>query len=93
MSNVSSRYIKLDHLCERLFSLTKILLSDRRKRLEPYHLELTVFLRMNKELWNEVTIEEIIQNQSAAVDQPVISTVAEADNDSDEEEEYGNDNE
>ena len=56
-------------------------------------MELTVFLRMNKELWNEVTIEEIIQNQSAAVDQPVVQTVAEADNDSDEEEEDGSDNE
>jgi hypothetical protein len=40
-----SRYVKLNHLtptsnkCERLLSLIKILLSDRRKSME-YHLEL-----------------------------------------------------
>ena len=59
--------MKLNHLtptsnkCERLFSLTKILLSDRRKSMEPYHLELTVFLRVNKDLWNEYTIDEMLK--------------------------------
>jgi hypothetical protein len=42
-----SRYVKLNHLtptsnkCQRLFSLTKMLLSDH-KKMEPYHLELSV---------------------------------------------------
>jgi hypothetical protein len=62
-----SRYVSLKHMtptsnkCERLFSQTKILLSDRRKSMGPYHLELMVFLRVNKELWNEFTINEMLK--------------------------------
>jgi hypothetical protein len=39
----------------------EILLSYRRKSMQPYHLELTVFLRLNKELWNELTINEMLK--------------------------------
>lgn len=72
-----SRYVKLNHFtptsnkCERLFSLTKILLSDRRKSMEPYHLELSVFLRANKDLWNEFTIDEMLKARP-----PVASAVS-----------------
>jgi hypothetical protein len=64
-----SRYVKkLNHLtptsnkCERLFSLTKILLlSDRRKRVSS-----PVFLHANKDLWNEFTIDDIKDESKAA---------------------------
>ena len=87
-----SRYVKLNHLtpppnkCERLFSLTKILLSDRRKSMEPYPLKLSVFLRANKYLWNEFTIDEMLEARP-----PVASAVSPeappVDNDDEVEEE------
>jgi hypothetical protein len=76
----TSRYMKLDHLtptsnkCERLFSLTKILLSDRRKKMDPYHLELSVFLRANKDLWNEYTIDEMLKARPPVA--PAVSSTA-----------------
>ena len=62
-----SSYVPLLHLSptsnivERLFSVAKNVLSDNRKSMTPYHLELLLlFLRCNKSLWDEVTIQEIL---------------------------------
>ena len=35
-------------------------MRDQRKLMEPQHLELLLFLRCNKFLWYEVTIDDII---------------------------------
>ena len=48
------------NIVERLFSVAKNVLSDNRKRMPPYHLELLLFLRCNKSLWDEVTTQEIL---------------------------------
>jgi hypothetical protein len=37
-------------------------MSDRRKHMSPSHLELILFLRCNKDLWNEFTFDEMIKN-------------------------------
>ena len=35
-------------------------MTDRRKSMTPYHQELLLFLRMNKDLWSAVDIQTII---------------------------------
>ena len=36
------------------------MLSDLRNRMTPRHLEDVLYLRVNRDLWNEVTIQEIM---------------------------------
>ena len=43
---------------ERLFSRAKIVMTGQRKRMTPRHLELLMFLRMNRHLWNEETVQQ-----------------------------------
>ena len=60
-----SKYKSTKHLtstvcnCERLFSRTKIIMRPHRASMQPWHLELLVFLRANKSLWDVNTIEEL----------------------------------
>ncbi len=35
-----------------------IVMTDLRKSMTPRHLELLMFLRMNRRLWNEKTVEQ-----------------------------------
>ena len=62
-----SKYVPLKHLtstvcvCERLFSRTKIIMRPQRASMQPWHLELLVFLRVNKSLWGIDTIEELMR--------------------------------
>ena len=62
---LKSKYVPLNHLtstvcvCERLFSRTKIVMRLHRASMQPWHLELLVFLRVNKSLWDIDTIEEL----------------------------------
>ena len=59
-----TRYRCMNHIhpttnkVERLFSRAKLVLTDMRKRMTPRHVELLLFLRMNRSLWNEVTVEQ-----------------------------------
>jgi hypothetical protein len=61
----ASKYMDLkfvipdSNLCERLFSRAKIILSERRKAIVPYHLEALLFLKYNKKLWDENTIAKV----------------------------------
>ena len=63
-----SKYKTLKHclttsnIVERLFSRAKLILSERRKSMSPYHLELLLFLRSNQDLWNEFTIQDCYDN-------------------------------
>jgi hypothetical protein len=42
-----------------MFSRAKIVLSDLRNRMTPRHLEDVLYLRVNRQLWNYVTIQAI----------------------------------
>jgi hypothetical protein len=61
-----SQYRSLKHLSvtsnivERLFSRAKIIFAPHRRHMSPYHLELLLLLRMNKDLWTPQTVQEII---------------------------------
>ena len=80
-----SKYRKLDYILptsnivERLFSRAKIIMADRRKSMTPYHLELLLFLRMNKDLWSAGDIQDIIdvgaQDEAPAPNEGVIEEV------------------
>ena len=56
------------NIVERLFSRSKIVLSDLRNRMLPRHLEDVLYMRVNRHLWNEVTIQIIM-------DRPACGTV------------------
>ena len=61
---VQSNYRCTNHInptsntVERLFSRAKLIMSERRRSTSPYHLELLLFLRSNKDLWDAATIQE-----------------------------------
>jgi len=44
--------ISQSNLCERLFSLAKLIMSDRRKSMHPKTLNNVLLLRANRHLWN-----------------------------------------
>jgi hypothetical protein len=48
---------------ERLFSRAKIIMSDRRQSMTPYHLELLLVLCMNKDLWDAREIQAILDHE------------------------------
>ena len=64
----NSKYKSLKHclttsnIVEHLFSRAKLILSERRNSMSPYHLELLLFLRANQELWNEFKIQDCYDN-------------------------------
>jgi hypothetical protein len=54
------------NIVERLLSRAKIVLSDLRNRMTPRHLEDVLYLRVNRHLWNEVTIQAIMDRPQPA---------------------------
>ena len=50
---VDLRFIRpTSNICERFFSLSKLALPDNRKRLLPANLEIQLFLKVNRHLWD-----------------------------------------
>ena len=50
---IDLRFIRpTSNICERLFSLSKLALPDNRKRLLPANLEMQIFLKLNRHLWD-----------------------------------------
>ena len=47
------------NLCERLFSLAKLIMTDRRQSMNPSTLNDVLFLKSNHHLWNVNLIQEI----------------------------------
>lgn len=47
------------NICERLFSKAGFALTDRRKGLNPVHLEAQVFLHLNRDLWNVTDLNKL----------------------------------
>jgi hypothetical protein len=63
------------NIVERLFSRAKIILTDKRGKLEPRTVEALLFLKKNRKHWNETAIFEIIAKEDKrlkAVDKDVI---------------------
>jgi hypothetical protein len=53
------------NIVERLFSRAKLALTDHRKQMTPRHLELLMFLRTNRSLWNAEAVEAAIALSNA----------------------------
>ena len=51
---------KDSNIVERLFSRAKLIMRDHRKHMSPYHMELLLFLKFNRNLWGIPTIDDII---------------------------------
>ena len=49
------------NVVERLFSRAKLAMTDLRKSMTPGHLELLMFLRMNRNLLNDALVEQAIR--------------------------------
>ncbi|CEG36243.1 Tam3-transposase (Ac family) [Plasmopara halstedii] len=50
---IDCRFIRpTSNMCERLFSLSKLALSDQRKSLLPENVEMQLFLKLNNHLWD-----------------------------------------
>ena len=44
-------------------------MNDRRKSMEPYHLELLIFLQTNRNLWDYNTIQELVEDPIEIVEE------------------------
>jgi hypothetical protein len=53
------------NIVEPLFSRAKLALTDHRKCMTPRHLELLMFLRTNRSLWNAEAVEAAIAASNA----------------------------
>lgn len=67
-NNAGSSYKCTNHInpttnvCERLFSKARLIMSHLRKSMSPYHLELLLFLKVNRHLWNVSTVQDCLDN-------------------------------
>ena len=63
------KYRSMNHIAptsnivKRLFSLAKLVMTDQRKIMAPYRLELLLFLRCNKILWSAATVDLIFEKE------------------------------
>ena len=48
-------------------------MNDRRKSMEPYHLELLIFLQTNRNLWDYNTIQELVEDPIEIVEEKDIN--------------------
>ena len=61
----TSKYINLDfvspvdNVCERLFSNTRKVWREDRKKMTPSHMEVMMVLKINRDLWNDHTVYKI----------------------------------
>lgn len=61
--------IPTSNICERLFSNAKAIMTDYRKHMSPFHLEMLLYIKINHRFWREYTIQEIyteISNSNSA---------------------------
>ena len=72
---LSGAYESLDHIqaisnaCERLFSAAGLILTDLRHALLPRTLEMILFLKCNRRLWNQVQVAQAVNVAQAVSDQ------------------------
>ena len=55
-------FLRVNNICEQLFSRCKLIMTDNRKLMDPSTLETLIMLRMNKDLWDERDVEWILCN-------------------------------
>ena len=55
----TAHVLPTSNLCERLFSLAKLILTDLRQNMNPSTLNDILFLKSNRHLWNANLIQEI----------------------------------
>ena len=56
--------LRVNNICERIFSRTKRIMTDSRKHMDPSTLESLIMLRTNKDMWDERDIQWVIDNPS-----------------------------
>ena len=80
-------FLRVNNICERLFSRCKLLMTDNRKLMDPSTLEVLIMLRTNKDLWDERDMEWILSNPRFfdAIDQDAIDQDG-AENDAEDDE-------
>ena len=44
-------------------------MNDRRKSMQPYYLELLIFLQTNRNLWDQNTIQELVEDPIEIVEE------------------------
>jgi len=54
--------IRVNNICERLFSRCKLIMTDNRKHMDPSTLETLIMLYMNKDLWDERDVQWILDH-------------------------------
>jgi len=54
--------LRVNNICERLFSGTKRIMTDSRRHMDPSTLESLIMLRTNKDMWDERDIQWAIDN-------------------------------
>lgn len=64
------------NVVERLFSQTKLVYTDGRMSMTPAHLELVMFLKINRDLWDAHTVLKIRRNPRPRPGQPVLEAGA-----------------
>ena len=78
MQMVYEKYRSTFHICptsnmvERLFSRAGIIMSPRRRQMDPSTLEMFLMLRVNKHMWGEETLQNIIDKNKAAAREKAI---------------------
>ena len=63
--------------CEGIFSRAKLVMRPHRKHMSPFHIEMMIFLRCNKGLWNEITVEDCFKEVPEAGVQLIVDVEAE----------------
>lgn len=67
------------NICERFFSLAKLVYSDLRKAMKRTTLEMILFLRLNRHLWDMDMVQKVVRDRASDAD-------ADADTDDSDEE-------
>ena len=73
--------------CERLFSGTKLVMTDQRKCMDPSTLEMVTMLDENSDLWDAADIQEIALNwkRDGVIQEPEAVEIAEYQSDDDDD--------
>ena len=56
------------NICERFFSLAKLVYSDLRKAMKRTTLEMILFLRLNRHLWNMEMVQKVVRDKDKGND-------------------------
>ena len=66
------------NICERLFSASRLILTDYRKSMSPRVFESIMALKMNRDLWDAKLVEKALSGKPKSPKSPVISIQSDA---------------